>query len=417
MNYVWAALAFVPLLVVLVRYLTGRNVLDNSMLLLGLGMYWFMPFFAYASGSFVDGPGEEVWAREFEALYASGAAFLALSAGLALAYGIGQCMPAPPLGRSLNVALSRASLRRLLLALCALWAFFAFRARDEFGMGYLVEYKADLMGPLATVNLVALLGLLNLKQWRQSKRLDLGYSALLLANSALLLSMGGRMYVVTCFVALFLQYINARRRQPAERAWLLVIVAGVLGALMLVGLWRLDAAIEFRLLVLTALAEPLLTSISLASYASCGQVEMLAFPSNFLGTFINFVPSILLPDKAALVPELDPNGQCIVAPFGASHVGPALMVNFGLVGAACFVALFSYLLKASQTVQARGWWFHYYICGLLPFMFFRDAFMVFNKALIGSGLLVAIVLVWMDRLRIVRRFRTTRPAAPIAPAP
>jgi hypothetical protein len=417
MSYVWGFLAFAPLLAVWVRYMSGRTVLDNSMLLLGLGMYCFMPFFAYASGSFVDGPGEAIWSREFEALYAAGTTFLAVTVGLAFAFGIGQLPPAPALGRSLNVALSRASLRRLLLALLVLWAFFAYRARDVLGQGYMTDYRADLMGPLATVNLVALLGLLNLKQWRQSRQLDLCYSALLLVNSFLLLSMGGRMYVVTPFIALFLQYINTRRRKPAERAKLLVIVATVLGTLMLVGLWRLDAAIELRLLVLTALAEPLLTSISLASYASCGHIEILSAPTNFLGSIINFVPSIILPDKAELVPELDPTGECITAPFGAIHLGPALLANFGIVGAACFLAVFSYLLKASRTVHPRGWWFHFYICGLLPLMFFRDGFLIFNKALIGSGLLIAIALVWMDRLRILRLFRLRPAAAPSPPMP
>jgi hypothetical protein len=122
-------------------------------------------------------------------------------------------------------------------------------------------------------------------------------------------------------------------------------------------------------------------------------------------------------NKGSLVPELDPTGQCLFTPFGGNHIGPALLVNFGLVGAAWFLAVFSYLLKASRTVNPRGWWLHYYICGLLPFILFRDAFMVLNKALIGSGLLIAIALVWMDRLRILRPFKTARPAAPIAPAP
>jgi hypothetical protein len=214
------------------------------------------------------------------------------------------------------------------------------------------------------------------------------------------------MYVVTPFVALFLQYINTRRRKPIERAKLLVVVASVLGMLMLVGLWRLDSAVELRLLLLTALAESLLTSISLASYVSCGQIEVLAAPLNFLGSIINFVPSILLPDKTELIPDLDPTSNCIVSPFGATHIGPALLVNFGFVGTACFLAVFAFLLKASRTVQPRGWWFHYYICGLLPLMFFRDGFIVFNKALIGSGLLTAVALVALDRLHIVRLFKT-----------
>jgi hypothetical protein len=415
MTLVWGTLAITPLAWVLIRYLSGRIVLDNSMLLLGLGMYCYMPFFVFAIDGFVDGPGESIWSREFEALYAAGATYLAVSVAFVAAYAVGQLPSVPRLGRSLNVSVSRVSLRRLFFGLLLLWLFFVFRARDELGQGYLAEYRADVMGPLATVNLLSLLALLNLKQWRQSPSLDIAFSALLLVNSILLLSMGGRMYVVTPFVALFLQYINTRRRRPAERLRLLAIVIGVLGALMIVGLWRLDSVLEFRLLVLTALAEPLLTSISLATYAACGQIEILAMPINFLGSIVNFVPSILLPGKAELVPELDPTGVCVAAPFGATHIGPALIVNFGLVGACCFLVVFGFLIKGSRSVQRGGWWFHYYICGLLPLMFFRDGFLIFNKALIGSGLLVALAIVWLDRLRVFRSYKTRQETARVLP--
>jgi hypothetical protein len=390
--------------------------LDGSMMALGFAFYCLLPFVTYGTDAYSGGPGEDMWKREFEGIYAASGPMVVLILIFVLAFLAGRVVPAPALGQRLNRPIAPSIIQAATLLLGLMWLLFAYQARDSLGAGYGVEYQPNLMGPLATVNLIATLMLLNLKQWKQSSAMAAWLAVLLLVNSLLLLSMGGRMYVLVALLCLLLQHVNTHARRPLARARLLILTVGALVALAGVGVWRLGLDFEPGLLLITALAEPILTSISLASYHACGDPQLLAVPYNFLGSIVNFVPSGLLPDKATLMPGLDPAENCMVSPFGATHLGPALLVNFGFVGSACFLALFAYLLKSFRNVAKNGWWFHYYLCGLLPFMFFRDGFLIFNKALFGSGLLVGAVLIFMGSARWMRKWHAGGRASLRAPS-
>jgi hypothetical protein len=126
----------------------------------------------------------------------------------------------------------------------------------------------------------------------------------------------------------------------------------------------------------------------------------LSTPWNFIGSVINFIPSIILPNKNDLIPPLDPSENCLVSPFGATHIFSALLGNFGILGSPLFLLLLSWFLRFLRKNGGRNIWVYYYVCGLLPFMFYRDGFLIFNKALISTGLLSALVLVFLSRMRL-----------------
>lgn len=402
MLAVWLLLAGVLSLALVGRLLSGRTLSHGSMLALGLLLYVAAPFIAYGAGLYTGGPGEEIWSASFERLYARSPQALAVLAVLTAAFLAGHAV-----GREIQptrffeVTLSAPLVTGVLLVLTAAWLLFLFQAREMLFAGYLLGYRPDLMGPLATVNLCALLVFLNLDGAPDRRRLRLAFGALLLANSIALLSMGGRLYAISTLLGVLLQWLNspAGRRPRARVTGFAGLVAAVL-ALAAVGIWRLGDADAGLSLGHILLAEPVLTSISLGSLLDCPLVGLLDAPRNYLSSIINFVPSALLPGKSEWMVDLDPSGNCLASPFGATHLGAALLVNFGLAGAALVVAGFALLMR--WLAVRPGNWLHAYLCSLLPFMLFRDGFLIFNKAFFATGLLLAAVLVLADRLLATR---------------
>lgn len=400
MIYIWALFLFAPLAIILLRYLSGKQIADGSMLLFGLSYYCSLPFFVYGTNGYEDGPGALIWSESFQSLYGMSLTVVIFFAAYILSFLFGKALPVPSIWTGLNRPLGTRVLNSSIVLLFSLWLVFAYKARANLFAGYTVEYDPLLMGPLATVNLISVLVLLNIKQWRQSKPAETILLILLLANSILLLSMGGRMYVLAPLISLFLQYINTNAKAVMSRIKLFFVFSVLIFALLAIGVWRLGERLDLSTVLVLGIAEPILTSISMTSLYDCEGVGFFHFPYNFLSSIINFLPSAIFPEKIDFLFDLDPSGKCFYSPFGATHISAALFFNFGIFGTSIFIIFFSAFLKSLRLVQKNGWWLYYYVCGLLPFMFFRDGFLIFNKALVGSGILITLFICFMSRLRI-----------------
>ena len=391
MPWVWTVTALALPALLLLHFLSGRAIGHRFLLVLGLFVYVVLPFAAYAHGLYEDGPGQAVWERSFEGLAGRGGLALGVLSLLVLAFAGGDRLPQPRRLIAIDRPLAPRLLALLFVGLTGLWTVYLLQARDLLFSGYLLDYRPDLMGPLATVSLAALLLLLNLWQWRQSRLLLWAFALLLAVNSAALLSMGGRLYVAAPVVGVAMLFFDTPRgRRPKVRAVGLVVALAATLLLGLVALLRVELEVDPATVGQLLLAEPLLTSMSLGGLVDCSLVDWFNVPANYLSSIINFVPSALLPDKDLLLVDLDPSGNCLASPFGATHLGAALLVNFGLIGAMLVVMAFAYLMRGLS--RRGGWWLYYYLCSLLPFMLFRDGFLIFNKAFLGSGLLLALVL-------------------------
>jgi hypothetical protein len=102
--------------------------------------------------------------------------------------------------------------------------------------------------------------------------------------------------------------------------------------------------------------------------------------------------------------------------LGATHLLVAVLGNFGWLGGLLFAFVFGWLLASVRKVSPRGWWLYFYLCSLLPFMFFRDGFSIFNKAAIFNGCIVMWFIVALDRLmpRPIARHPRSHEIAPHA---
>lgn len=399
MAAVWAFLTIALLLAVVCGYLQGRRLRHGIVMAFGFAFYCTLPFAVYGLDLFEGGPGYALWGREFETAYKNSASVFLLFLVWVVSFVCGGFMPALKVGSGLDRPVSPAVLKLSFILLVLLWIWFIFQARGELFSGYGDEYRPDLMGPLATVNLLVTMLVLNMRQYAVVGWAWKAYLMLLVVNCVVLLSMGGRMYVMVSLVCLLLQHVNDHAREPAARLKVMILVFAGIFVLATVGVWRLAVDFDWRLVWITALAEPILTSISMGSYMDCGELDLVRAPLNFLGSIVNFVPSVFLPEKGDMLLSLDPAGRCLDSPFGATHIFSALLGNFGILGSIIFLFFFSWFLKTLLKMSNRGWWFYYYVCGLLPFMFYRDGFLIFNKVLFGTGLLLAVVLVAASRVR------------------
>jgi hypothetical protein len=134
---------------------------------------------------------------------------------------------------------------------------------------------------------------------------------------------------------------------------------------------------------------------------------MLSVPANFFGSIVNFIPSAFIADKVALVPTIQESGRNFESPLGATHLLVALLGNFGWLGTLVFACTFGWFMASVRKVAPRGWWLYFYLCSLLPFMFFRDGFSIFNKAAFFNGGLLMWFIFMADRM--LERFMKTLP--------
>lgn len=402
MIYVWASLAIIVPVWLLQQFVRGRPVGHGQMLALGMLIYVVAPFLAYQTSAYDDGPGSVLWEAAFERLASRSELALWVGGFLTVAYLLGANFPTRSSASRLDRPFGLRLLQLSWLGLAALWTVYVLLARELLFSGYLIAYRPDLMGPLANISLATLLIYLNLEQWQQSPRLRWAYGGLLALNSVVLLSMGGRLYVAATLVAVFLQHFNgATGRRPAARLAGLATLFAAVALLSLVGLWRMDGELDLGATGTLLLAEPVLTSISLGTLLDCSMIDLVAVPRNFSSSIINFIPSAVLPNKDELMVELDPGGNCLASPFGATHLGTSLLVNFGLLGSFVIVFLFALAMKLLRG-RRPGWWLYHYLCSLLPFMLFRDGFLIFNKAFFATGLVLALVLLALSGRREVR---------------
>ncbi len=370
------------------------------MLLSGFTIYCLLPFFVYGANIYEDGIGASTWSNIFQPIYDAGLPIVIFMFFLVICFLLGKVLPVPNIWVKFNRPISIKILKVSALLLLSLFLIFIYRAKDYLFVGYALDYDSALMGPMATVNLISVLILLNVKQWRQSKAVEIFFSILLVVNSIFLLSMGGRMYVLAPLISLFLQYINTSAQKITSRLKLFFVFCFFVLVLLFVGTWRLGEDVSFTSMLMIGLAEPLLTSISMAFLYDCGHLNLFDIPYQFLSTIVNFMPSGIFPYKGDFMFDLDQTGNCLYSPFGAVHISAMLILNFGILGACIFIVIFSMFLKSLRLVDRKGWWLYYYSCGLLPFMFFRDGFQVFNKALVGSGILMALIMLFLGRLRV-----------------
>lgn len=269
--------------------------------------------------------------------------------------------------------------------------------------GYSVDHEkvAAVKGMLTTSTMVLLyLSLVNYISGYTHYITKLVLFSVIILSFMLIFS-GTRMYsliVILAFLGNYVTYKNVNKKL------LFSISIGSFVLLLLVGLLRMGSNIKFDLLAYIFLAEPIFTWWSASTYLSGNEFNFFSVPVSFFSSIINFIPSLLLPDKSNYMINLSDLAN-FEAPLGANSIFVGVQADFGyffglmffsILG--CFYSILNMLARYDYYIRA------YYICccAVLPFQFYRDGFFIVNKQLLWNFLVVPILIVLVAKIiRIV----------------
>lgn len=267
--------------------------------------------------------------------------------------------------------------------------------RSQLFQGYMFEdEERTFQGPLTTICMVFLFLYLYLKNTDCQKYVKKFILLALIELTIALLSFGSRMYVMVTFIAILLFLIDNKKISIRKSfIWVSVIVFLAVAF----GIWRKGSNdISIDSLVFVGIMEPAYTWISAISMYDMNELPWLSIPYDFFMTIVNFIPSIILPEKNEwLVPEL----LKYDAPLGATSVFYSLISNFGILGS--FIATFflgyylTYVRLYWRTIFGNT--YYYCICGVIPFQLFRDPVVTVNKMFFFNVLILPLILLKLSR--------------------
>ena len=290
----------------------------------------------------------------------------------------------------------------LFLIYGSLMILFATQARFLIGAGYTDDLDIALVGPLATLQMLILYQYLYERS--TGHRTTAAFGVLLVFNSLLLLSMGGRLYVISALIAIYFRWWNWSSVSRSVQLRSLVAMIGVPAILVVIGMWRIEET-NYSLVGFYLLSESLFTSISAFTLFSGGHWSaLLDMPRDFVIGFANVVPSQLWQGKADWVASLAPPDKNFENPFGAISIIASTVGNFGFAGGLAFFLAVGACMSAVGRTRNRASResLYCYLVGLLPFMFFRDPFQVQVKVV-----MTGFILYWLTEFLGSRSYTTT----------
>ena len=375
----------------------GKSLYHVWLFLFGIIYYLIVPAFVIASKIWKDYPGMDILYSYYKDEYLLG--YFILVTIIVVPFFIGAYLPfyyyneetRPPH----QIIISSRGLFIVTLPLLLYSQYVIWINRSYMFQGYLSDIDAPFIGTIATINMIFLFVFLYNKNGEYSSSINKILSILLLELGIVSLGLGTRMYVMVTLFSIFV-FLLDRQFVTLKKVlmWFFVIIVFLLA----VGIWRMgDSSFTIDQLAYIGIAEPTFTWISVISMYDLNDLPLLAFPGNFISSFVNFIPSSVLPNKSGFISDLSLN---YYAPMGATNVLLSLISNFGILGSMvalfCLGFLLSQVRLRWQTVFGKT--YYYCICGIIPFQLFRDDMGIVNKQFFSNLLLVPILFFVVHRI-------------------
>lgn len=372
--------------------------------LFGWAFYLFTPYFVGVTDVFKGFPGMELYQSFFKIIPAAQLRmYMLITFSWLPAFFLGHlCFKFfKPYKKELQLFPATAtsySTTYLAIFLLIVMVVFTWLGRNSVLGGY-NSYDISARGKMST--LLVIFNFFLLYQLLSRQRLTYLLMVGVFLTCLVLLSMGGRMYVMQTFIIILIY-----KTSFAEKRWkmfqiALVCLAGFM-VLSFVGLWRMGADFNPFSALYSLCAEPVFTWFSTSTFLSANEIPLINFPSNFLTSFLNMVPNTVFSFTPYIITTQD-MGYITKSPLGADSVWSNFVINFGIIGSFLFMFLTGFLLNFLRHLSERSRFaavYYILICGMLPFQFFRDGFYLINKQLFFNFLLFPALLLLLMKFTI-----------------
>lgn len=275
--------------------------------------------------------------------------------------------------------------------------------RGSLFQGYTEGLDVAFVGSLATINMFFLFLFFYNKLGCSSKSMNILLSLILIELSIVVIGLGTRMYVMVTVFSILIYLLDNKVIRFKK---MLLYLSAVILFILAVGIWRMgESNVTIEQLIYIGIAEPAFTWISAISMYDMNSLPIVSIPVNYLSSFINFIPSLLLPDKTDMMSDLTLD---YYNPLGATSIFLSLISDFGLLGTFFAVFCLGFMLTQIRLhwQSVFGQTYYYCICGMIPFQLFRDDFAIINKGLFSNFLLLPIIIIFIHRIMSLLATRT-----------
>jgi hypothetical protein len=220
---------------------------------------------------------------------------------------------------------------------------------------------------------------------------------LYLVMSVLLLSLGGRLYVITCMTTLLFYRTDYFRGIGITKFSTLLF--GGLFLVALIGVMRSNSALNFDNSIMMFFGESIYTGFSLISYLEGPWAIIFNLPIITLISFVNLIPTFLFPGKGQLFLLNTVLSSSVYAPLGATNIVTSLLLDMGWGGSIIFwFGLGGWMgynhKRRTNWINRIIYWFS---CSVIAFSLFRDSLAIsLVKMLIEFGFIIpALVYIFL----------------------
>jgi hypothetical protein len=365
----------------------------------GFLFYWITPLAVRIFPPKLDFPLVATWSALFRERLIVPYAIACISLYLCFALGdtlslrLFRDKPRRDLTKVPRLALSFATLAGCVFLIYTAFIFRAALARPPSPTDFAAEAaRGAVTTCVVLLGVVCLIFTVDRPEMSWANRFRSVYFVTFLAGALLMLRLGSRLYVAS-FLVMFAVYLSTFR----SRFKLTTVLAGgfVLALLFgAVGMLREEG--DLRGALFNVVEEPMLNSLSLVHHLRYKGISWLNSPDQLESDFLNLVPTVVLPNKYALLKKPD-----AYRPLGGLNSFVSFDLNFGMIGSGVFLfvwpILFRYLksrssntLLATMYIMGSGW---------LAFTFFRDPFSIsLVKAILQDSVLLPAMIVGFGRL-------------------
>ncbi len=376
----------------------------NLLFFLGFIYYLIIPPLIGINGLFHKMPGMENWYIDFYSARKNLYYYFFIVMSYAISFYIGSFFInlLPKKKRKVNrINKKQIDLGFIAILFLILTIYIIFTRRSIIFTGY-KTYGDSILGILATVNSTCVVFLFYIIF--NGKKTLTEYSIfmfIILLSSLILVGLGSRMYVlipIICFLIYKTYY--AKKKLRVKKILLYSITA--LMVFLIIGAWRIGVNLSLDFMIYLFIAEPTFTWWSSASFLANNNLDIITFPSNYLSSFFNFLPSFLFNNKALLINSIQ-DRYFYESPLGADSIFVNIQGNFGwFLGFFFMFGVGLYYSIIEKMSRRNSFFLAYYIgvLAILPFQFFRDNFAIVNKQLFWNMLIMPIILMSLISISI-----------------